>query len=190
LISVVVRSELDGKPVPRSHAIVFITHFVSAGETTRALLSHLAVALGQRPDQRALLLERPELLSNALEETMRFYPVNWTGCRTATQDIEIGGRLIKRGDYVVMAYAAANRDPGAYPNPDDYDITRAFDNDHLGFGHGEHSCPGALLARVDSNAIWERLLIRFADWELAGEPVPWSNPFLRGMTSVPIRFEA
>ena len=189
LISVVVRSELDGKPVPRSHAIVFITHFVSAGETTRALLSHLAVALGQRPDQRALLLERPELLPNALEETLRFYPVNWTGCRTATQDIEIGGQLIKAGDYVVMAYAAANRDPDAYPDPDRYDITRAFDNDHLGFGHGEHSCPGALLARVDSNAIWERVLARFSDWELAGEPVPWSNPFLRGMTSVPIRFQ-
>ena len=174
--------------MPKSLAFVFVTHFVSAGETTRALLSHLAMALGTRPAQRRLLLERRELLANAIEETLRYYPVNWSGCRTALADIEIGGQRI-RGDYVVMAYAAANRDPDAYEDPDRYDITRGFENDHLGFGHGEHSCPGALLARVDSLTIWERVLARFSDWELTGEPVPWSTPFLRGMTSVPIRFQ-
>jgi cytochrome P450 len=190
LISHVVRSELDGKPVPRSTAFVFITHFLSAGETTRALLSHLAMALGERPEQRRLLVEKPALLENALEETMRYYPINWTGCRTATQAIEVGGQTIQPDDFVAMAYAAANRDPDVYPNPDEYDITRSFDHDHLGFGHGEHSCPGALLARTDSIAIWERLLARFSDWELAGEPVTWSNPFLRGVASLPIRFQA
>jgi cytochrome P450 len=188
LISHVVRSELDGKPVPRSTAFVFITHFLSAGETTRALLSHLAMALGQRPEQRRLLIEKPALLENALEETMRFYPINWTGCRTATQRIEFGGQTIEQDDFVAMAYAAANRDPDVYADPDAYDITRSFDHDHLGFGHGEHSCPGALLARTDSLAIWERLLARFSDWELPGEPVTWSNPFLRGVASLPIRF--
>jgi cytochrome P450 len=190
LISVIVRSELDGKPVPRSLAFVFITHFISAGETTRALLSHLAMALGRRPDQRRLLLERPELLASAIEETMRYYPVNWSGCRTATEETEVGGQQIAKDDYVVMAYAAANRDPDAFEDPDRYDITRSLENDHLGFGHGEHSCPGALLARVDSMAIWERVLARFGDWELAGEPVTWSTPFLRGVTSLPIVFSA
>ena len=190
LISHVVRSELDGGPVPRSTAFVFITHFLSAGETTRALLSHLAMALGQRPDQRRALIEKPALLENALEETMRYYPINWTGCRTATHQIEIGGRTIEQDDFVAMAYAAANRDPDVYPDPDTYDITRSFEHDHLGFGHGEHSCPGALLARIDSLAIWERLLARFSDWELAGDPVTWSNPFLRGVASLPIRFQA
>jgi len=190
LISVVVRSELDGGPVPRSTAFVFVTHFLSAGETTRALLSHLAMALGQRPDQRKLLLDRPELLQNAIEETMRYYPINWTGCRTATQQVEVGGQTIAKDDYVVMAYAAANRDPDVYEDPDRYDITRSFENDHLGFGHGEHSCPGALLARVDSLAIWERVLARFGDWELAGEPKIWSNPFLRGVTTLPVTFKA
>jgi cytochrome P450 len=190
LISMIVRSELDGEPLPRSLAFVFVTHFISAGETTRALLSHLAMALGQRPDQRRLLLDRPELLQNAIEETMRYYPVNWSGCRTATQDIEIRGQTVAEDDYVVMAYAAANRDPDVYPDPDRYDITRSFENDHLGFGYGEHSCPGALLARVDSLAIWQRVLARFSDWELAGEPVTWSNPFLRGVTSLPVRFLA
>jgi cytochrome P450 len=188
LISVIVRSELDGKPLPRSLAFVFCTHFISAGETTRALLSHLAMALGQRPAERRLLLERPELLPNAIEETMRYYPVNWSGCRTATRDIEVRGETIAKDDYVVMAYAAANRDPDVYPDPDRYDITRSFEHDHLGFGHGEHSCPGALLARTDALAIWERVLSRFGDWELTAEPVTWSTPFLRGVTSLPVRF--
>jgi cytochrome P450 len=190
LISVIVRSELDGAPVPRSTAFVFITHFISAGETTRALLSHLAMALGQRPEQRRLLLDRHELLPNALEETLRYYPVNWTGCRTSTRRQTIGDHTIEPEDYVVMAYAAANRDPDVYKSPDEYDITRPVGRDHLGFGHGEHSCPGALLARTDALAIWERVLARFGDWELTGQPVTWSNPFLRGVASLPIRFDA
>jgi cytochrome P450 len=188
LISVIARSQLDGRPVPRSLAVVFITHF--HGETTSTLVSHLAMALGQRSDQRRLLRERPDLLQNAIEETMRYYPINWTGCRTATQRVQIGGQAIEPDDYVVMAYAAANRDPDVYERPDDYDITRSFDHDHLGFGHGEHSCPGALLARVESLAIWERLLARFSDWELTGDPVIWSNPLVRGVSSLPIRFQA
>lgn len=190
LISLIVRSELDGEPLPRSTAFVFVTHFLSAGETTRTLLSHLAMALGQNPSQRKLLFERPELVANALEETLRYYPANWTGCRTATQEVQLGEQTIAKDDFVVMAYAAANRDPDAYERPDEYDITRSFDHDHLGFGHGEHSCPGALLARTDAQAIWERLLDRFSDWELTGEPVTWSNPFLRGIGSLPIRFTA
>jgi cytochrome P450 len=190
LISVIVRSELDGEPLPRSTAVVFVTHFIGAGETTRTLLSHLAMELGRLPEQRRLLFERPELVANALEETLRFYPPNWTGCRTAIEDVRIGDQTIAKDDFVVMAYAAANRDPDAFERPDEFDIARPFDHDHLSFGHGEHSCPGALLARTDAQAIWERLLDRFEDWELAGAPVTWSNPFLRGVASLPVKFFA
>jgi cytochrome P450 len=189
LVSVVAGSELDGVPVTRDLAFRFVVHFIVAGETTRDLLSHLALALAQRPEQRRLLLERPELLPNAIEETLRYYPANWTGCRTATQRVEISGRTMEQDDFVVLAYASANRDEDVWERPDEYDIMRSFERDHLGFGHGEHSCPGALLARVDSAVIWERVLARFGDWELAGEPVTWSNPFLRGVASLPVRFE-
>jgi cytochrome P450 len=188
LISAIVRSELDGGPVPRSLALVFITHF--HGETTSTLLSHIAMLLGMRDDQRRLLLQRPELLENAIEETMRYHPINWSGCRTATREVSVRGQTIKKDDYVVMAYASANRDPDVYEQPDRYDIARSFDNDHLGFGYGEHSCPGALLVRVESLAIWERLLARFSDWQLVGEPVTWSNTLVRGVRSLPVRFRA
>jgi cytochrome P450 len=190
LVSVIVRSEFDGAPVSRALAFTYITHFIAAGETTRYLLSNLALALAEHPDQRHLLAERPELIPNAIEETLRYYPINWTGCRTATQQVEIGGQTIEKDDYVVMAYASGNRDEDVWERPDDFDVTRSFDKDHLAFGHGEHSCPGALLARVDSGVIWERLLARLPDWELAGTPTKFSTPFLQGLTSLPLRFQA
>jgi cytochrome P450 len=190
LVSVIARSELDGGPVPHPTAVAFVTHFINAGETTRALLSHMAMALAQRTDQRRLLTERPELVQNAVEETMRFYPINWTQCRTATQRTEVGGQAFEPEDYLLLAYASANRDDDIYEHPDEYDITRSFEKDHLGWGYGQHSCPGALLARTNARTIWERILARFSDWELAGEPQTFSNPFIRGVASLPVRFHS
>jgi cytochrome P450 len=190
LVSVIARSEFDGAPVPLGLAISFIHTFVNAGETTRALLSFVALALARHPDQRRLLVERPELISNAIEETLRYYPLNWSGCRTATQQVEIGGQHIDEGDYVMMAYASANRDEDVWDRPDEFDVTRSFDRDHQSFGYGEHSCPGALLARTDSTTIFERVLARFPDWELAGASRRWASPFLQGMTSLPLRFRS
>ena len=190
LASLIARSEYDGKPIPRGMAISYIHTFVNAGETTRALISFVAKRLAEHPDQRRLLVERPELIANAIEETLRVDPLNFTGCRTATQDVEIGGQVIKKDDYVVMAYASANRDEDVWERPDEFDVTRSFDAYHQSFGYGEHSCPGALLARIDSTTIFERLLARFPDWELAGPPVRWATPFLQGMGRLPLRFPA
>ena len=190
LASIIARSEHDGGPVPHGMAISFIHTFVNAGETSRALLSFVALALAEHPDQRRLLVEQPELIPNAIEETLRYYPLNWSGCRTATQDLEIGGQLVREGDYVMMAYASANRDEDVWDRPDEFDVTRSFDKDHQSFGYGEHSCPGALLARTDSQIIFERLLARFPDWELAGAPQRWANPFLQGLGTLPVRFQS
>jgi len=188
LVSLIASSEYDGDPIPAGMAISYIHTFVNAGETTRALLSYVALALAQHPDQRRLLVEQPDLVANAIQETLRFHPLNFSGCRTATQDVEIGGQVIREGDYVVMVYASANRDEDVWERPDTFDVARSFDRDHQSFGHGEHSCPGALLARIDSTTIFERLLARFPDWELAGPPQRWATPFLQGMGSLPLRF--
>jgi cytochrome P450 len=190
LASIIARSEFDGGPVPSGMAISYIHTFVNAGETTRSLLSFVALALAQHPDHRRLLVERPELVGNAIEETLRVYPLNWSGCRTATQDLELGGQVIHKDDYVMMAYASANRDEDVWDRPDAFDVARSFDKDHQSFGYGEHSCPGALLARTDSTIIFERLLARFPNWELAGTPQRWANPFLQGLGTLPVRFES
>jgi cytochrome P450 len=188
LASIIARSEHDGGQVPEGMAISFIHTFVNAGETTRSLLSFVAMALAQNPDQRRLLAERPELVGNAIEETLRCYPLNWSGCRTATEDQEIDGQVIRKDDYVMMAYVSANRDEDVWERPDEFDVSRSFDKDHQSFGYGEHSCPGALLARTDSTIIFERLLARFPDWELAGTPTRWANPFLQGLGTLPLTF--
>ena len=101
---------------------------------------------------------------------MRYYPVNWTHCRTATAAHEIAGQVIEKDDYLVVAFASANRDEDIFERSEEYDITRSFDNDHLGFGYGEHGCPGRLLAQTSAGVIWERILARFSDWELAATP--------------------
>jgi cytochrome P450 len=188
LVSAIAHSQWQGGPVPDGMAISFIQTFVNAGETTRSLLSFIALLMAKFPEQRKLLAQRPELVGNAIEESLRFNQLNWTGCRTATQDVEIGGQTIKGGDYVVIAYASANRDEDVWDRPNEYDITRTFDSDHLGFGYGEHSCPGALLARTNSIMILERLFARFTDWEVAGPVQRWANPFIQGMASLPLRF--
>lgn len=190
LASIIARSEHDGGPVPLGMAISFIHTFVNAGETTRALLSFVAMALAQHPEQRRMLAQRPELVANAVAETLRMYPLNWSGCRTATQDLELRGQQVRKDDYVVMAYASANRDEDVWERPDDYDVTRSFERDHQSFGYGEHSCPGALLAKTDAAVVVERLLARFPNWELAATPQRWANPFLQGLGSLPARFTA
>jgi cytochrome P450 family 109 len=190
LVSVIARSELDGKPVPHSMAVAFVSFFINAGETTRGLTSHVALATAQRPEQRRLLLARPELVPNAIEETMRYYPINWAQCRTATEATEIAGQRIEQDDYLILSYAAANFDEDVYARPDDYDVTRVFEHDHLGWGYGQHACPGALLARTVTTGVWERVVARFSDWELSGAPEPFSTPFIRGMVSLPLRFAA
>jgi cytochrome P450 len=189
LVSIIASAEHGGGPVPDGAAISYIHTFVNAGETTRAHLSFVAMALAERPDQRRILAEQPDLIPNAVEECLRVHPLNWSGCRTATQDLELGGQPIRKDDYVMMAYASANRDEDVWARPDELDVTRSFDQDHQSFGHGEHSCPGALLARTDSTMIWERVLARFPDWELAGEPQRWANPFLQGLGALPLRFQ-
>jgi cytochrome P450 len=188
LVSVVMRAEVDGAPVQHEHYFPFIASFMTGGETTRILVSNAALALAEHPDQRRRLVEQPELIPNAIEEILRFYPINWSQARTATQRTEIGGEVIEKDDFVIMPLPSANRDEEVWERPDEFDITRSFEAPHLAFGHGEHSCPGQLLTRVDSAVILERLLQTFSSWELTREPTRVATPFLLGITELPLTF--
>ena len=91
----------------------------------------------------------------------------------------------------MMAYASANRDEDVWDRPDEFDVTRRFDKDHQAFGYGEHSCPGALLARTDSTMIFERLagpVSRLGDRRYPTRR--WANPFLQGMGTLPLTFQS
>jgi cytochrome P450 len=188
LISAFLRSELDGVPITPELMLTYTKLIISGGSgTTKQLFSLLVHGLAEHPEQRELLRERPDLMANAIEETLRYYPVVWAQARTAMQDLELRGKQIRKDDYLLLAYASANRDEDAWENPDEYDITRPRRR-HVAFGWGEHVCPGSSLVRRYAPIVLERMVSRFASWELAGTPERHSSLMLNGFITLPIRF--
>ena len=121
---------------------------VAGYETTANQLGKFVLCLLERPEQLQLLRARPELIPNAVEELMRFIPLS-VGAQIvylATEDVELGGVLIRAGDGVMASTASANRDETVFPHADRVDVERP-DIFQLGFGHGAHFCLGAHLAR-------------------------------------------
>ncbi|MFE7638082.1 cytochrome P450 [Kitasatospora sp. NPDC057518] len=126
---------------------MFFLFAVAGNETVRNGLPGGLYALLSHPEQYELLCERPELVPTAVEEMLRWWPPVMDFRRTATRDVELGGRAIRRGDKVVVYHASANRDGAVFPDPDRFDVTRS-PNDHVSFGYGPHFCLGAQLARL------------------------------------------
>lgn len=137
---------------------------IAGNVTTTDLIGNGVRALALHPDQQRILRERPGLIPNAVEETLRYdSPVTNSG-RIAFDDMEIGGVRIARGEDLSVSLAAANRDPAVYPDPDRFDVTRA-DTHHHAFGGGRHLCLGAHLARMEAQETFAALLERFARFE-------------------------
>jgi cholest-4-en-3-one 26-monooxygenase len=158
-------------------------------ETTRTVIGSMIRELALRPDQRRILLERPWLLATAAEEFIRWVSPILNMRRTATADHELHGQRIRAGDEILLLYAAANRDPRVFPDPDVLDVTRTH-NRHLAFGAGTHLCLGAHLARLEIRIMAEELLRRMPDWELTdpGEPRIVPATFTRAYDRIRIRF--
>ncbi|MFJ9797612.1 cytochrome P450 [Streptomyces sp. NPDC101145] len=160
---------------------------VAGHETTASQIPNFVYALLEHPDQLALLRERPELIAGAVEELLRFVPLGSGAAfpRYATEDVEVGGTLVRAGEPVLVAVGAANRDALKFTAPGRLDITRTHVQ-HLGFGHGVHHCLGAPLARVELQEALLALLTRFPGLHLAGDVV-WKNQMLvRGPREMPV----
>lgn len=159
-------------------------------ETTRTVIGSMVRELALRPDQRRILIERPGLLATtAVEEFIRWVSPILNMRRTATCDHDRHGQRIRAGDEVLLLYGAANRDPRVFPDPDVLDVTRPR-NRHLAFGSGTHLCLGAHLARLEIRVMFEELLRRMPDWELAcpGEPRIVPATFTRAYDRIRITF--
>jgi len=161
----------DDDPLTEGSQIAVCLALVIAGtDTTRNTLSGAMVSFAQYPEQWALLRAHPEYLDCATDEILRWVtPVLHFG-RRATEPVTIRGQAIAEGDFVVMLYAAANRDEDVWPDADVFNISRAVDHRQLGFGWGIHRCVGAALARAQIKVVLEGLAGRFSGWELAGSP--------------------
>ncbi|MET9932481.1 MULTISPECIES: cytochrome P450 [unclassified Streptomyces] len=160
---------------------------VAGHETTASQIPNFVHALLDHPDQLALLRERPDLIKGAVEELLRFVPLGSGAAfpRYATEDVEVGGTLVRAGEPVLVAIGAANRDALKFTGPGRLDVTRTGVQ-HLGFGHGVHHCLGAPLARLELQEAVLALLTRFPGLHLAGD-VRWKDRMLvRGPREMPV----
>lgn len=190
LVSALMQAEVDGERLSRADFSAFFMLLLVAGnETTRNLISGGLLALIEHPEQRARLMADRSLLPSAIEEMLRWVsPVN-VFRRTATRDVELGGQTIKEGDKVALFYASANRDETVFAEPHRFDVTR-MPNDHLAFGIGPHFCLGANLARLEIRVMFEEILTRLPDIELAGKPERLRSYFINGIKRMPVSFRA
>ncbi|WP_416975056.1 cytochrome P450 [Streptomyces sp. 4F14] len=188
LVSKLMGAEIEGERLNwQQQRETFFLLATAGNETTRNTTTAGVRALAEHPDQRRELIENPKLLKDAVEEMLRWGTVVSHFRRTATQDTVIGGKRIAKGDWVVLYYSAANRDPSVFPDPDRFDIHRK-PNEHLAFGGGgPHFCLGAPLARLQLRVVFEELLQRFPDYSVVGEPVFNESNFFHGIKYLPVR---
>lgn len=184
--------EPDGTrgPISELELLMFFHLLIVAGtETTRNSIAGGLKALIENPDQLQLLQRDRSLLPAAVEEMLRWASSTPYNRRTATRDVELNGQMIRSGDKVTLWWTSANRDETMFEAPFRFDLRRT-PNPHLAFGHGNHFCLGANLARLEMKVMFEELLDRFDRFELAGA-VEWvrSNKHT-GIRHMPIHFTA
>jgi cytochrome P450 len=192
LISILVnRTPEDGEPLSATDFDNYFLLLVIAGnETTRHAISQSMLALIENQDQLKRLQEQPELIPNAVEEFLRWASPVYHFRRTATRDVELGGKSIKAGDKVVMWFASGNRDEAVFEDPYRFDVTRT-NIDHLTFGKGSpHACLGSSLARMEIRLMFTELIPRIASIELNGEVTRVRSNFVNGIKKFPVRVQA
>ncbi len=190
LISVLINGRVDGEALSEEDVNMFcMTLLVAGNETTRTLIANGLVALAEHPEQRAKLAADPAVLATGVEELLRWEAPIVSFCRTATEDTEVGGKRIAAGDYLLMLYSSANRDEDVFgPSAGTLDVTRD-PNPHVSFGYAEHYCMGAGLARMEARILFEELLRRWPEYELAGDVDRLESRFVRGIGSLPLALE-
>ncbi|MGH7858545.1 MAG: cytochrome P450, partial [Candidatus Binatia bacterium] len=188
LVSILMDGEVGGEKLTElEFDLFFLLLAVAGNETTRNLISGGMLQLIEHPDQRDRLARDPSLIPTAVEEMLRVVSPVMHFRRTATRDTELRGQKIREGDKVVMWYVSANRDEDVFPDPDRFDVGRQ-PNDHLAFGLGTHFCLGNNLARLEIRVMFEELLRRLPDIELAGDVRRLRSAFINGVKSMPVRF--
>ena len=159
---------------------------IGGNDTTRNTISGSVYGLNKNPDQYDKLRANPELISSMVSETIRWQTPLAHMSRVATRDVEVGGKLIKQGQRVVMWYISGNRDESKIDNPNAYIIDRVRPREHLSFGFGIHRCVGNRVAEMQLTIIWEEILKRFPVINVVGEPVRTYSAFVHGYESMPV----
>lgn len=189
LITALVKARDEEDKLSDEEILATCIHLLTAGhETTINLIAKGTLALLRNPEQLQLLQTHPELILEAVEELIRYdSPVQMLS-RWAYEDIEIGGKLIRKGDSVGLMLGAANRDPQHFKHPEVLDIQRQ-DNKHCGFGGGIHFCLGSNLARAEAQIALNILLERLPELSLVESQIDWAdNIVFHGPKHLPVKF--
>lgn len=154
---------------------------IGGNDTTRNSLSGGVLALNENPDQFDKLKSNHSLVGSLVPEIIRWQTPLMHMRRIATRDIELGGKLIKKGDKVVMWYVSGNRDESIIHEANKFIIDRANPRQHLSFGFGIHRCMGNRLGEMQLRIVWEEILKRYSHVEVVGEPKRVMSNFVRGI---------
>jgi cytochrome P450 len=190
LVSLLLRSELDGRSLSTDELIGFLVLVLGAGiDTTIHLLSKSLLLLAERPDLLARIRADQRLVPAFIEEMLRFDPPTHALPRITTREVQLESATIPAQSLVLLLLASANRDEAQFPDPDVFNLERA-PRGALAFGHGPHLCVGAALARFEARLTFECLFDRFTAFERdASFPIAWDTTIhTRGPLRLPMRF--
>jgi cytochrome P450 len=192
LISALVHAEVDvaegeSRTLTDEEIMGFVQLIATAGsETVVRLLGFAAVELARHPDQRQLLVDDPALISNAVEETLRYEAPSPIQGRWVARDVEIHGTVVPRGSKMALLNGSGDRDERHFVHPDRYDVRRTIDR-HLAFGYGIHFCIGAALARLEGRVAIGETLKRFPGWVIDESRIKRIHTTtVRGYTHIPL----
>ncbi len=188
--SVIANATVDGAPLNDRDMMGYYIILAAAGhDTTSASTAGAMMALAHDPEQFARVKANRSLLPGIVEEAIRWTSPVQHFMRTAAEDVELGGQTIRKGDWLMINYVAANHDPAQFPDPRRFDAGRS-PNRHLAFGAGAHQCLGLHLARLEMRILFEELLDRIESVEPAGEAKRAKSTFVGGLKELPLRIAA
>ena len=187
VVGEIVNMRVDGRDAEYSVKLGLFTSLVIGGlETTAGVLAQALYFLASHPEERERLVAAPELMPEAVEEFLRLYASAWALGRTVTEDVELGGKQFREGDFVYLGWGPASRDPRVFPNPDDFDPDRK-DKRHLAFGSGQHRCVGSHLARLMLRVGLRAVLSLHPQFSVPDGFVPqYSASITRGIEYLPL----
>lgn len=187
LLSRMVHSDAMGSLNPMERLANIALLIVGGNDTTRNSMSGLVEALHRFSGELDRLRADKALIPNAAQEIIRWQSPVTHMRRTCTEDVELGGQKLRKGEKVILWYISANRDESVFPDAERFDVGRDNARRHVAFGHGIHRCVGARLAEIQLCTLIEEIVDRGIRIEPAGPAERLPSPFLHGFVHMPVR---
>ena len=189
LASVIANSSIDGAPINDFETMSYYVIVATAGhDTTSSSTAGAVWGMCERPEAFAAVKADPSLIPGLVDEAIRWVTPVKHFMRSATEDTEIGGRKIAKGDWLFLSYPSGNRDEAVFDDPDLFKPERS-PNRHLAFGYGAHLCLGQHLAKMEMRILFEELMPRLTSLAFDGPATRAEAAFVGGPKKLPIRFE-